>query len=543
MADAACGPSNALQNFQKHTSVDRTLQQDRLVGRHSPSQVSDPSPSFERIFKCVQGFRSPVGLNSGALDQEFEAFQAGHAGLPQPAFHHPPSHLARPPPPRFAQAPQAPDWASDFQRLNISHTPPVQQQRSPAPNATLSWHQDFMSQQGPAMQAPAFQQNNFGAMSGYGMSGYAQPAFQQSGFGLVNGNSLSEVAQGKQRAQEPVPQFDEAAFERAFADVQQADEQAHAESLRQQQQEASKEQAFTATQGLGTEAATDDLLETEDPALLRIREQRPAVYAALKLRSAVDLHLASEAAPHLEALETMESTHKLTEDASEAKWVVDTLQKISAREAPQEIKTRSERLIRAINERLMSTYPLLSMPIPINQDRIWEELEAAGYTRSPAPEQMIQQPDQQEEQEQKQEHQPRHDDDEMAQTAGRLLERVSDNTSEKFQNSQFLELMRRLRDREVRVEGDKMVEVSAQSTSSPSTSEQPPQARQPHLPMTAVPEVDPRILDHAATDFAMPVFSGEEQEYARSRQSSLDHVTDEVSDQYSYYNVHAAYHR
>ena len=40
MADALCGPSNALQNFQKHTSVDRTLQQDRLVGRHSPSQVS-----------------------------------------------------------------------------------------------------------------------------------------------------------------------------------------------------------------------------------------------------------------------------------------------------------------------------------------------------------------------------------------------------------------------------------------------------------------------------------------------------------------------
>lgn len=40
MADALCGPSNALQNFQKHSSVDRTLQQDRLVGRHSPSQVS-----------------------------------------------------------------------------------------------------------------------------------------------------------------------------------------------------------------------------------------------------------------------------------------------------------------------------------------------------------------------------------------------------------------------------------------------------------------------------------------------------------------------
>lgn len=39
MADALCGPSNALQNFQKHTTVDRTLQQDRLIGRHSPAQV------------------------------------------------------------------------------------------------------------------------------------------------------------------------------------------------------------------------------------------------------------------------------------------------------------------------------------------------------------------------------------------------------------------------------------------------------------------------------------------------------------------------
>ena len=40
MSDALCGPSNALQNFQKHTSVDRTLQQDRLLSRQSPSQVS-----------------------------------------------------------------------------------------------------------------------------------------------------------------------------------------------------------------------------------------------------------------------------------------------------------------------------------------------------------------------------------------------------------------------------------------------------------------------------------------------------------------------
>lgn len=49
MADAICGPSNALQNLQKHTSVDRTLQQDRLVTRQSPAQVSlaDRFPDFD----------------------------------------------------------------------------------------------------------------------------------------------------------------------------------------------------------------------------------------------------------------------------------------------------------------------------------------------------------------------------------------------------------------------------------------------------------------------------------------------------------------
>ena len=52
------------------------------------------------------------------------------------------------------------------------------------------------------------------------------------------------------------------------------------------------------------------------------------------------------------------------------------------------------------------------------------------------------------------------DADELAQTAGQLLSSVSNNTTQKFQDSAFLALMRRLRDREVRVEGDRMVEVS-----------------------------------------------------------------------------------
>ena len=50
-------------------------------------------------------------------------------------------------------------------------------------------------------------------------------------------------------------------------------------------------------------------------------------------------------------------------------------------------------------------------------------------------------------------------DDELANTAGELLDRVSDNTSRKFQQSSFLALMRQLRDGEVMVDGDKMVDA------------------------------------------------------------------------------------
>ena len=53
----------------------------------------------------------------------------------------------------------------------------------------------------------------------------------------------------------------------------------------------------------------------------------------------------------------------------------------------------------------------------------------------------------------------REDDDALAATAQELLEKVEHNQSDKFRNSQFLGLMRKLRDREVKVEGDKMVET------------------------------------------------------------------------------------
>jgi peroxin-5 len=53
------------------------------------------------------------------------------------------------------------------------------------------------------------------------------------------------------------------------------------------------------------------------------------------------------------------------------------------------------------------------------------------------------------------------DADELARTAGLLIESVRDEQNPKFQNSQFMGLMKQLRDREVVVEGDKMVESSS----------------------------------------------------------------------------------
>ncbi|KAF2120562.1 hypothetical protein BDV96DRAFT_565094 [Lophiotrema nucula] len=420
MADALCGPSNALQSFQKHSSVDRTLQQDRLTSRHSPAQ----------------NFRSSPGPNAGILDPEFEAFQAGHAGPPQPEFSHFQPHFSQPPSAQFVQAPQAPHWASDFQRLNITptHAPPSQRpQQSQAANA--AWHQDFMRQQSPAVQAPAIQQNTFGGMPSYAMGGFTGSSFQQynPNMAMMN-NPMSDVAQGKQQAQEAVPEFDEAAFERAF---QQAERHALDEATAQ---------VHDAAVQLSRPAETD-------PVLLRIQEKRLPVYTAIKLRSEIDRGRSAEALPWLQDLESLEKTGKLTENVSEAKWCVDALQKIVNREIPQEIQGRAETLIKAINERMMSTYPLATSTIPVTQENIWNDLEAAGYTtRTPIPEEVQQEP------EQKQEEPKANDDDEMAETAGRLLERVADNTSEKFQNSQFLDLMRRLRDREVRVDGDKVVE-------------------------------------------------------------------------------------
>jgi hypothetical protein len=205
---------------------------------------------------------------------------------------------------------------------------------------------------------------------------------------------------------------------------------------------------------------------------------------------------------------SLEHAGALVTDAPEARWIVDSLRRIAETDVDRAVYTRAHSLIAALNQRLMSQYPLNTV-LPRTDDPLWRELDAAGYTTAPLQPQQQEQQQQQEEQQQ----QPRDPDaDEMAATAGRLLERVADNTSAKFQNSQFLALMRRLRDREVEVKGDGLVDVNTTTgtpttttttTTAPSTSTQP-QTHQDSFGGTTIPPIDPHILSHAATDFEVP---------------------------------------
>ncbi|KAG8533322.1 uncharacterized protein KY384_002105 [Bacidia gigantensis] len=135
MADALCGPSNALHTFQKHTSVDRTLQQDRLALRQSPQE----------------SFRSTPTSAPSFLDAEFEAFQSSNPL--EPGFPEPPSVYQSQARDVHYRGISQPDWASDFQNLQLdgqSQSPiPAAQFRQYAPLQRRSpgaWHQEFLSE-------------------------------------------------------------------------------------------------------------------------------------------------------------------------------------------------------------------------------------------------------------------------------------------------------------------------------------------------------------------------------------------------------------
>ncbi|KAH8693132.1 hypothetical protein BGW36DRAFT_385938 [Talaromyces proteolyticus] len=221
MADALCGPSNALQNFQKHTAVDRTLQQDRLVNHQSSAQ---------------QGFRSQ-NPNANILDAEFESFENNFAGnvvpmLERPGSFGPPLHAQTHP--AFAP-PDVGDWASDFQNLRVSGPPQNLHQHHNRPiqasngSHSANWQDEFtrhQQQNSQNLMNRSVPMANFQApfMPTYQMpAGMAAPL--SSDQGTVQSHSNQESAT-----------YDEGAFEAAFEQAQADIDQQQTASTEQHQQ-------------------------------------------------------------------------------------------------------------------------------------------------------------------------------------------------------------------------------------------------------------------------------------------------------------------
>ena len=87
------------------------------------------------------------------------------------------------------------------------------------------------------------------------------------------------------------------------------------------------------------------------------------------------------------------------------------------------------------------------------------------------------------------------DADELARTAGEVVDSLSHDTSEKFQNSQFLHLMRRIRDREVKVQDNELQDTM---TGNPASSSQ---ITSPQNQMTEQPQIPDQVVLDSHFDF------------------------------------------
>ncbi|KAL8795279.1 MAG: hypothetical protein Q9195_002290 [Heterodermia aff. obscurata] len=213
MADSLCGPSNPIQTFRKEASVDRTLQRDRITS-HQP-------------FK--QHFRSLPGPNTGILDAEFEAFQAGHplGDDFQQRQHHGPG-------PTFQQQGTQsirggpPSWAADFQNLQLDEArmPPLpqaqfHQQAAIHHTAPGGWHEDFMNQHAQISPNRTALRSPFENSSKYGL--------HNNEINELNRFRIPTVSQQRQIGKPIDHTYDQADMERAFELV--SSEQAEAVKL------------------------------------------------------------------------------------------------------------------------------------------------------------------------------------------------------------------------------------------------------------------------------------------------------------------------
>jgi hypothetical protein len=346
MADALCGPANPLASFQKHSQVDRTLQQDRLTGaRHSPAQ----------------GFRS-ADPRAGHLDAEFAAFEAGRVDpfQFQQQFQPPPFHAP--------QAPALTNWAADFQKLRVSEQPvPAHQFRAEAPlvrNGLGGWQNEFLKQRqnGASPIALGKQPERTIPLDTYAWPPRPQGSFEQPMWRDFQPQSAQlpfqePVHDGPQHyGQGEHMEMSDADFEVAFSEAQQEIQEQHAipQETLDRVAEIEAQKYFADHQLLHSDGTY-----TNDHSNLDINTDRPGLF---------------------------DPSERIGSDAIDY----------------TEQKDRS-----------------------VDQD-----------TR---------------------------DADDLARTAGQLLNSVQHDSSDKFRESRFLDLMRRIRDREVEVKGEDFVDTATQA--------------------------------------------------------------------------------
>ncbi|KAF2842300.1 hypothetical protein M501DRAFT_405675 [Patellaria atrata CBS 101060] len=484
MADDLCGPSNALQSFRKQTSVDRALQQDRFSSRQAPSQ----------------GFRSEPGPSAGVLDPHFEAFQAGFSsGPPQPElqlFQTPPAF--RPPPKSTAAPPALSGWASDFQALHqfpqtsLPQSFPPQPARpqtfspQPALRHNPTWHQDFLQSQIPT---PSMHSQTPVYSSLRGTQNFITRLQQQNPMGAFAQQDMSVTARGKQRQQSPVQEFDDAAFERAF-------EQASANILAKETSKLSVNQTLE-EHARSSEASLEAMnaeyqLAKSLTDILRLQLSRGLAedWSNGIVMSGETFVYAESLLNQLEYLEQIGELDRPEADAATGLVFLSKVPEMCV--YPKELRSREPEMKDGIDQllhRVQQDWPKLyakfettefELSLDSNQsvsDILYPQTDTqvAALIRSmaeeftqknqlttidfrPANRNLFEEGHQESQPEGNQQDQSVNHD-ELADTAARLLDSVADNTSKKFQESQFLGLMRKIRDKEVHVEDDNFVET------------------------------------------------------------------------------------
>ena len=147
MDAASCGPSNAIQNLNKHTQRDTSLQHQRLqqtTGASSVQQFRQGKQHVDpRLNNEFQQFNSGSDFASSFMNQmHMKPNVQSHQQV-----HHQQQQQQQQQQPQFQQSGA---WVNDFSNLSIQQKPQVQ----------TDWHQQFMQQnQNVAHQSQVLQSN------------------------------------------------------------------------------------------------------------------------------------------------------------------------------------------------------------------------------------------------------------------------------------------------------------------------------------------------------------------------------------------------